>query len=86
TSTKKLVPEGVEGIVPYRGTLAENIYQMIGGVRSSMGYCGCKTLSEMRNVEFVKISSAGLQESHPHGITITDEAPNYSKDHSSQKK
>ncbi len=84
--TKKLVPEGIEGIVPYRGTLVENVYQMVGGVRSSMGYCGCKTIPEMKKVKFVRNSSAGLQESHPHDITITEEAPNYSIDYFSQKK
>ncbi len=76
----KLVPEGVEGRVPYRGTLAEVIFQMIGGIRSGMGYCGMKNIEELRtSAEFIKISNASLIESHPHDISITHEAPNYSK-------
>lgn len=76
----KLVPEGVEGRVPYRGTLAEVVFQMVGGVRSGMGYCGMKTIEDLRSkAEFIKISNASLIESHPHDISITHEAPNYSK-------
>ncbi len=79
TDNKKLVPEGIEGIVPYRGTVSEVIYQLIGGLRSSMGYCGVHKIAEMRKkAKFIKITSAGLKESHPHDITITEEAPNYS--------
>jgi len=79
TETGKLVPEGIEGIVPYRGTVAENVYQMMGGLRSAMGYCGVKNIDEMRqHTEFLEITKAGLRESHPHDVTITDEAPNYS--------
>lgn len=75
---KKLVPEGVEGRVPYRGTLSETIYQLIGGLRASMGYCGAKTIEELKtNARFVKISNAGLRESHPHDVIITKESPNY---------
>ncbi|MEX0798488.1 MAG: IMP dehydrogenase, partial [Bacteriovoracaceae bacterium] len=78
TEEKKLVPEGIEGQVPYRGPLAENIYQLIGGVKSGMGYTGAKTIVELRQkAKFVKISPSGLQESHPHEVTITKEAPNY---------
>ena len=74
----KLVPEGIEGQVPYRGSLSENIYQLIGGVRSGMGYVGAKDLGVLREkARFVKISPAGLKESHPHDVTITKEAPNY---------
>ena len=74
----KLVPEGVEGRVPYRGSIAESIHQLMGGVRSGMGYCGTATLGELRErSEFIKITSAGIQESHPHDITITEEPPNY---------
>lgn len=74
----KLVPEGIEGQVPYRGPLAENIYQLIGGIRSGMGYTGSKNLGELREkAKFVKISPAALQESHPHEVTIVKEAPNY---------
>ncbi len=77
--TRKFVPEGVEGMVPYRGALADYIYQMVGGVRSSMGYCGCQTLEDFRKkARFVKVSGATVIENHPHDITITKEAPNYS--------
>ena len=76
---KKLVPEGVEGRVPYRGTISEIVYQLIGGIRSGMGYCGAPDLKALReNAEFVKITAASLRESHPHDISITKEAPNYS--------
>ena len=75
---KKLVPEGVEGRVPYRGLLSDNIYQMTGGLRSGMGYCGTPTIEDLRTKsKFVRITSAGLKESHPHDIYITKEAPNY---------
>jgi len=74
----KFVPEGVEGLVPYRGPLAEYVFQMVGGLRSSMGYCGCATLEEFRaEARFTRITSAGSTESHPHNITITKESPNY---------
>lgn len=77
---KKLVPEGVEGRVPYKGPLADTIYQYIGGLRAAMGYCGVKTIEELKNkTKFVKISASGLRESHPHDIIITKEAPNYQK-------
>ena len=76
----KLVPEGVEGRVPYKGTLADTIFQMVGGLRSGMGYCGTKTIDELRTKsEFIKITGAGLAESHPHDISITKEATNYSR-------
>ena len=79
TNTKKLVPEGVEGRVPYKGALSETIYQLLGGIRSGMGYCGTKTIPELKEKgKFVRITSAGLIESHPHDINITKEAPNYS--------
>ncbi len=77
---KKLVPEGVEGRVPYKGTLADTIFQMVGGLRSGMGYCGAKTIDDLRTKsEFIRITGAGLAESHPHDISITKEAPNYSR-------
>ncbi len=80
TGTKKLVPEGVEGRVPYKGPLADTVYQLIGGLRSSMGYCGAHTITELKeNGKFVRITNAGLIESHPHDISITKEAPNYSR-------
>ncbi len=79
TGSKKLVPEGVEGRVPYKGPLSDTIFQMIGGLRSGMGYCGTKTIPELKkNGKFIRITGAGLKESHPHDIYITKEAPNYS--------
>jgi IMP dehydrogenase len=78
SESRKFVPEGVEGRVPYRGRLSEFIYQMVGGVRAAMGYCGCRTLDELRdNAEFIRVTSAGVVESHPHDIQITQESPNY---------
>ncbi|MBK6506568.1 MAG: IMP dehydrogenase [Ignavibacteria bacterium] len=75
----KLVPEGIEGIVPYKGNVGETIYQLIGGLRSAMGYCGAKNIKEMKTkTKFVMITNAGLRESHPHDVRITKEAPNYS--------
>ena len=77
---KKLVPEGVEGRVPYKGLLSETVFQLMGGLRSSMGYCGTRTIDDLRrDGEFIRITSAGLTESHPHDIYITKEAPNYSR-------
>ena len=77
--SKKLVPEGVEGRVPYKGPLSDTIFQMIGGIRSGMGYCGCQTIPDLQqNSRFVRITNAGLKESHPHDISITKESPNYS--------
>ena len=77
----KLVPEGIVGRVPYRGTIGENVYQLIGGLKSGMGYVGCRTIDELRkNARFIKISPAGLRESHAHDVIITKEAPNYSLD------
>ena len=79
SNNKKLVPEGVEGRVPYRGPLSETVFQMMGGLRSGMGYCGAHCIEELRTEsKFVRITSAGLKESHPHDIYITKEAPNYS--------
>ena len=76
---KKFVPEGVEGRVPYRGALADIIFQLLGGLRAGMGYTGCGTVEELRkNARFVKMTAASLAESHPHDISITKEAPNYS--------
>ena len=76
---KKLVPEGIEGRVPYKGTLAEVMVQYIGGLRASMGYCGAPDIATMQQSQFVRISGAGMSESHPHNITITKSAPNYSR-------
>ena len=75
---KKLVPEGVEGRVPYKGTVSDTIFQLMGGLRAGMGYCGCGTIGELRaKGRFIQITAAGLKESHPHDVNITKEAPNY---------
>jgi len=80
TQNKKLVPEGIEGMVPVKGPLSDLVHQLIGGVRSSMGYCGAKSLVEFnKKVEFIKITSSGIVESHPHDLDVTKEAPNYRK-------
>ena len=79
TDVKKLVPEGIAGRVPYKGTVQEVIYQLIGGLRSGMGYCGAATIELLHNAKFTRITNAGVLESHPHDITITSEAPNYSR-------
>ena len=76
---KKLVPEGIAGRVPYKGTVQEVIYQLIGGLRSGMGYCGAPTIKALNGAKFVRITNAGVLESHPHDVTITSEAPNYSR-------
>ena len=76
---KKLVPEGIAGRVPYKGTVQEVIYQMVGGLRSGMGYCGAPTIERLHDAKFTRITNAGVNESHPHDITITSEAPNYSR-------
>ena len=77
-NTAKLVPEGIEGQVPYKGTVVAVIFQMAGGLRASMHYCGCASIPEMHEkAEFVEISSAGMRESHVHDVQITKEAPNY---------
>ena len=76
---KKLVPEGIAGRVPYKGTVQEVIYQLIGGLRSGMGYCGAGTIEQLHDAKFVRITNAGVLESHPHDVTITSEAPNYSR-------
>ncbi len=74
----KLVPEGIEGRVPYRGPLSETVYQLVGGLRSGMGYSGAKTVADLKaKAKFIRITSAGLTESHPHSVNITKEAPNY---------
>ena len=76
----KLVPEGIEGRVPFKGPLSQSVFQMVGGLRAGMGYCGVRTIDELRTrARFVRISTAGLRESHPHDVTITKEAPNYER-------
>ena len=79
TEVKKLVPEGIAGRVPYKGTVQEVIYQLCGGLRSGMGYCGAASIDRLHDAQFVRITNAGVLESHPHDITITSEAPNYSR-------
>jgi IMP dehydrogenase len=76
---KKLVPEGIEGRLPYKGTVNEVMIQYLGGLRASMGYCGAQTIEKLQDAEFVKITSSGISESHPHNVTITKESPNYSR-------
>ena len=74
----KLVPEGIEGRVPYKGPLSEMVFQLVGGLRSGMGYCGCHTIKELQEkARFLRVTSAGLRESHVHDVIITKEAPNY---------
>jgi IMP dehydrogenase len=77
--TKKLVPEGIAGRVPYKGTVQEVIYQLMGGLRAGMGYCGAKDIMALHNAKFTRITNAGVLESHPHEVIITSEAPNYSR-------
>jgi IMP dehydrogenase len=78
-SPSKMVPEGIEGRVPYKGPVADVIYQLVGGLRSGMGYCGARSIVELQSeTEMVRMTAAGLRESHPHDVTITREAPNYS--------
>ena len=79
TEAKKLVPEGIVGRVPYKGTLEETVYQLIGGLRSGMGYCGTKDLAALKNARFTRVTASGMTESHPHDVTITKETPNYSR-------
>ena len=77
-SSSKLVPEGIEARVPHKGQLAELVYQLVGGLKSGMGYCGCRTIKELQErAKFLRVSSAGLRESHVHDVIITKEAPNY---------
>ena len=76
---KKLVPEGIVAQVPYKGTLSEVVYQLVGGLRAGMGYCGAKDIETLRSAKFVRITHAGFVEGHPHDVTITRESPNYSR-------
>lgn len=76
---KKLVPEGIAARVPFKGSLQEVVYQLIGGLRAGMGYCGAATIEDLKSAKFIQITSSGMQESHPHDVTITREAPNYSR-------
>ena len=75
---KKLVPEGISGRVPYKGRLGEVVHQLVGGLRAGMGYCGAKDIEALRNAKFIRITFAGVRESHPHDVHVTREAPNYS--------
>ena len=76
---RKLVPEGIEARVPYKGTISEVIFQLVGGLRAGMGYCGTANIRALQNARFVRITASGMTESHPHDVTITREAPNYSR-------
>ena len=76
---KKLVPEGISGRVPYKSVLAEIVYQLIGGLRAGMGYTGAKNIAALQKAKFIRITAAGVKESHPHDVVITREAPNYSR-------
>jgi IMP dehydrogenase len=76
---RKLVPEGIVGRVPFKGTLSEVILQLVGGLRAGMGYVGAKSIEDLKKARFIKITSAGVVESHPHDVSITSEAPNYSR-------
>ena len=77
-----MVPEGIEGKVPFRGPLSDMIYQLVGGLRAGMGYCGAKDIEQLRrDAQFLRVSPASVRESHPHDIVITQEAPNYSPDY-----
>ena len=81
----KLVPEGVEGRVPFKGPLSDFVYQLVGGLRAGMGYCGARTIEELRTeTRFIQVSPASVRESHPHDIAITQEAPNYSPEYTSK--
>lgn len=74
----KLVPEGVEGVVPYRGSVSEMVFQLVGGLKASMGYCGAQDIKSMqKKAKLVRITSSGIKESHPHDLLITNESPNY---------
>ncbi len=75
----KLVPEGIVGRVPFKGSLSETVYQLVGGIRAGMGYCGAKDMASLQKARFVRITSNGVVENHPHDITITRETPNYSR-------
>ena len=78
-STNKIVPEGIVARVPFKGTLAESAYQLVGGLKSGMGYCGASNIETLQSAKFVRITSSGVAENHPHDVTITREAPNYSR-------
>ena len=78
-ATNKLVPEGIVGRVPFKGVLNETVYQLVGGIRSGMGYCGAKDLSVLRTARFIRVTASGVIENHPHDITITRETPNYTR-------
>ncbi len=83
---EKLVPEGVEGRVPYKGPLGSFVYQLVGGLRAGMGYCGTRTIEELRTeTQFIQVSPASVRESHPHDIAITQEAPNYSMEYAAEE-
>ena len=77
----KLVPEGIVARVPFKGMLSETVFQLVGGIRAGMGYCGARDIEALKQAQFIRITSSGMQESHPHDVAITSEAPNYSSEH-----
>ena len=79
SDAKKLVPEGVEGRVAYKGMVEDTVFQMLGGLRAGMGYCGAANIEKLHDAKFTRITNAGVLESHPHDVSITSEAPNYSR-------
>jgi len=79
SDVKKLVPEGIVGRVPHKGHVREELYQMVGGLKASMGYCGAKDIEALQQAKFIRITTAGVREGHPHDVTIVKEAPNYSR-------
>ena len=79
SNAKKLVPEGVEGRVAYKGFVEDTVFQMLGGLRAGMGYCGAANIEKLHDAKFTRITNAGVLESHPHDVSITSEAPNYSR-------
>ena len=80
SNNKKLVPEGIEGMVPFKGPVSDTVHQLVGGIKSSMGYCGAENISSFpKKAKFIRITSSGMVESHPHDIKITKESPNYHK-------
>ena len=79
SSINKLVPEGIVGRVPFKGSVEETLYQLMGGLRAGMGYCGAHNLQELKNTKFIRTTAAAMAESHPHDITITNETPNYTR-------
>ncbi len=79
SNSNKFVPEGIVARVPFKGTLSESVYQLVGGIKSGMGYCGAATIELLQSAKFIRITASGVVENHPHDVAITQEAPNYSR-------